>query len=96
MNNILETVTNFENIISAIEGVDGRHLTLFPNPAADLVVIQIERLLSRDLEVKVFDTTGRQVLKKQINQGNTVHYIDTQTLYNGTNLIHLDNGLTQR
>ena len=45
--------------------------------------------------MRVFDNTGREVLKKQINQGSTVNYIDTQTLYNGTYFIHLDDGLTQ-
>lgn len=93
---ITETVTPFDAIIiSSIEKINGQKVTLFPNPAADLVVLQIEGLLSRDLEVRVFDTTGREVLKKQINQGSTVNYIDTQTLYNGTYLIHLDDGLTQ-
>ena len=56
-------------------------------------MIQIEGLLKTNLQVRVFDSSGRQVLEKQINQGSTVNYIDAQTFYDGNYIIQLNDGV---
>ncbi|MEZ4850482.1 MAG: YHYH protein [Bacteroidia bacterium] len=67
------------------------NITIFPNPVADLVAIQINDLVSDDLSVEMFDITGKQVMETVIKKGSTIAYFDTQTLYEGTYFVKISN-----
>lgn len=67
------------------------NVTVFPNPSADLIAIQINDLVSDDLIVELFDITGKKVKSSLIKEGSTITYFDTQTLYAGTYLVIISN-----
>jgi YHYH protein/Secretion system C-terminal sorting domain len=67
-------------------------VTVFPNPATDLVGVQIGGLVEENLSVELIDITGKQICKTQITAGQTIAYFDVQTVYSGMYLIKVSNG----
>lgn len=67
-------------------------MTVFPNPANDLIAIQVNNLNKKDIEIKLFDLSGRQVNKTTIFAGSTIAYFDVKTLYSGTYFVHMQCG----
>lgn len=66
-------------------------INVYPNPASDLVLIQVGDFVKYDFIVELFDVTGKLVMSTNLNKGNTMAYFDTQTLYDGTYLVKLSN-----
>jgi len=66
--------------------------TIFPNPAGDIIAIQIQGILTTDVNMTLYDITGRQISTSRINQGSTIAYIDARTLYNGDYVVRLTSG----
>lgn len=67
-------------------------INVFPNPASDLIAIQIGNIIGYDYKVELFDLTGRLIESSKINKGQTIAYFDVETLYSGTYLIRITNG----
>lgn len=67
-------------------------VTVFPNPASDLVAIQVNGLLRNDLQVEMFDAFGRPVRNTRVRQGSTIWHLDTRTLYSGTYIVKVTDG----
>jgi hypothetical protein len=68
------------------------NITVFPNPSADLIAVQLGDLVKENYAVELLDLTGRVVQKTHINAGSTIAYFDTQALYAGTYIIKISNG----
>ncbi|MCF8422923.1 MAG: YHYH protein [Bacteroidia bacterium] len=66
-------------------------VNIFPNPASDLIAVQINDLVKENYDVILYDITGKIVEKKTLYQGSTIVYFDTKTLYNGIYTITLYN-----
>lgn len=66
--------------------------TIFPNPASEMLLIQVKNLLKYDLDVKLYDVTGKCVMTTQLIKGSTIAYFDTQTLYEGVYFVTISNG----
>ncbi len=64
-------------------------LTIFPNPSSDLIAIQMNDIVKTDLNIELIDMAGRLVKGTKIIQGQTIAYIDIQTLYTGTYYIKI-------
>ena len=62
-------------------------ITVFPNPASDLIAVQIGGLVENDLTVELMDVAGKLVTRTQINKGSTIAYFDVQTVYAGIYLV---------
>ncbi len=68
-------------------------INIYPNPSADLIMIQSKELLKNDLQVELSNVTGQIVAKKEFYQGSTICYFETTGLYNGTYFLTvIDNG----
>lgn len=65
--------------------------TVFPNPAMDIIAIQINDLVTETVQVKLYDINGAVVQSTAIKSGSTIAYFNTQTLYSGTYLIVISN-----
>jgi hypothetical protein len=93
---ITEPVTTYSGSATGIIESEKEkvNVTVFPNPASDLVAIQLNNLTKENIDVELFDITGRLVQKTIIYQGSTIAYFDTRTLYSGTYLIKISNGST--
>jgi hypothetical protein len=68
------------------------NINVFPNPVVDLIAVQIGRVINDNIQVQLFDITGKLVQEKSINKGTTIAYFDTQTLYNGTYILKFSDG----
>ncbi len=58
-------------------------VTIFPNPAADVLVIQVTSPMTESASVELVDLSGRIVRQATINQGSTMCFLDVQSLYAG-------------
>jgi hypothetical protein len=83
---ITETTTTYTT--AATTGIQNSSLemaiNIYPNPSADLIMIQSKELLLNDLQVELSNVTGQIVAKKEFYQGSTICYFETTGLYNGT------------
>jgi hypothetical protein len=92
-----ETTTVYTPSTTALNENEFKQLniTAFPNPANDIIAVQVGNLVTQNLSVKLFDLTGKLVHETQVNKGSTVAYFDAQTLYNGVYMVVVSDGKNQ-
>lgn len=73
------------------EEFNAMNINVFPNPASDLIAIQIVDLVKEDLTIELMDIAGKLISSKNIYKGTTIAFFETETLYNGTYLIKISN-----
>lgn len=73
------------------EQFDQLKVSVFPNPANDLVAVQIGGMVEENLKVELFDITGKLVCNTAINAGQTIAFFDLQTVYEGMYIIKVSN-----
>ncbi len=90
VSNINEATTVYDGttVLSEIQ-FEQLNITVFPNPSADLIAIQINDLADDNFLVELFDINGKVVKSAQINKGSTITYFDTETLYAGTYIVKI-------
>lgn len=76
---------------TGVQNIEEHKINIFPNPAGDVVAIQVEGLLKNDLTIKLYDMNGKLVRQTQLNQGSTIWHLDTQTLYSGEYIVEISN-----
>ncbi len=91
VNSITEPVDTYVPVSTSTSFLsdEGVEVNIFPNPAVDLVAIQIAGLNKEDLNVEMFDISGKLVERKTLYQGSTIVYFDTQTYYEGIYLVRV-------
>ncbi len=91
---ITEVVTQYTPVTSSIsnEGFKDLKVSVYPNPASDLVAVQISGLLKEDLVIKLFDLSGKLIAESGITKGSTIAYFDTRTYYSGIYLLNVSSG----
>jgi len=91
---ITESVTTYTPSTTAIvTGVlDKATINIYPNPASDLVAVQMNNLSNTNIPIELYDITGKLVQKTTLYQGSTIAYFDTRTLYGGEYLIKIFDG----
>jgi len=89
VNSVTEATTIYTDPGTGIseEAFNALEVGVFPNPATDLIAIQLGGLVSEDLQVDLMDITGRVVNSSKIKKGSTTAYFDVQTVYEGTYFI---------
>ncbi len=87
--------TTVYNKISSLGAapLQGLNIRVLPNPASELIAIQVEGLVERDLELTLLDVSGRAFAKTRILTGGTVAHFDVQTLYAGTYVVQVTDGV---
>lgn len=91
---IEETVETYVGI-EEHDVLDNLQVNIFPNPASDVIAIQVGTILKNDIEIELYDMAGQMVRKTTLNQGSTIWHIDTRTLYSGEYIMQLSqNGET--
>ena len=90
---ITEPVTTY--IPSSTQHVVAQNIdvTVFPNPSADLIAVQLNDLTKLNYEVSLLDIAGKVINKTTIKQGSTIAYFDTRTMYAGTYFVKISNGI---
>ncbi len=89
---ITEPTTVYTSTIGLTEEDFGAiNISIFPNPASDLIAIQVDGLVRDDLTVELLDITGKLIKHSTINKGSTIAYFDVQAIYEGTYLVKITN-----
>jgi hypothetical protein len=82
---INETVTVYDGTNSLTEEeFNNLNINVFPNPASDLIAIQVQGLVKNDMEISLVDMVGKIIETKTIFKGQTIAYFDVSTVYSGT------------
>ncbi|HEX2898538.1 MAG TPA: YHYH protein [Bacteroidia bacterium] len=90
---ITEPTTVYTGAVAITEAdFNGLNVSVYPNPASDLVAIQIGGLVTENLNVELIDMTGRQVQSTVVKAGQTIAYFDVQAVYDGIYLVKVSNG----
>ncbi|MBK7761781.1 MAG: YHYH protein [Bacteroidetes bacterium] len=91
---ISEPVTAYTPAPNGISIAEWEQLKMgaYPNPAADIIAVQISKAMANDIDVRLFDINGRQLQTTKIYQGSTLAYFDTRTLYDGMYILQLSFG----
>jgi hypothetical protein len=90
---INEAVTTYVPVVGVADNeLDNLNITVFPNPASDLVAVQFGTVSQSDFEVVLSDLQGKAVQKTTIFQGSTIAHFDTRTLYSGEYIVTVQNG----
>ncbi len=66
-------------------------VSIFPNPANELIAIQFNNLNQEDVEIRLCDITGNCIQMTKLYQGSTIAFFDTQTIYPGEYFISFIN-----
>jgi hypothetical protein len=80
---ITETVTTYNPSTSTEEQITLEKISVYPNPSNDVLMVQVNSLLTEDLEISLVDINGKLIVKKAIFKGSTIAYFDVSTLYKG-------------
>jgi hypothetical protein len=92
VSSITETVTTYTPSSTtgiASNSIDEVKVNIFPNPASNLIAVQIIDLVKENYDITLYDITGKLVEKKTLYQGSTIVYFDTKTLYSGVYFIKM-------
>ncbi|MFT5777521.1 MAG: hypothetical protein ACI837_000457 [Crocinitomicaceae bacterium] len=90
---VTETTTIYDNSVAIDENyIENLTISIFPNPASDLLAIQVIDLVENDLKIELVDLTGKLVAETQINKGSTIAYFDVQTIYAGAYFVKVSVG----
>ncbi len=78
----------------AVNDFNTQHISInvFPNPASEFIAVQMNDINKSNLEIELYDITGKRVARTTIYQGSTIAYFDTRTLYSGEYFIRIING----
>jgi len=77
----------------ATNAISNLQINIFPNPASDLLVIQIGKAMQNNINIALYDITGKLIKKDIIYQGSTIGYFDTKTIYTGEYVIQITDGV---
>jgi hypothetical protein len=69
---------------------------VFPNPSNDVLMVQLNDLITENLTLQLVDLSGKLIDTKIIYQGSTIAYFDISTLYSGQYILCVGEGDKQR
>jgi len=72
--------------------IDENKINIYPNPASDFIALQFYDLIKVNINIELFDLSGKLVVSTTLYQGSTIAWLDTRTVYNGTYLLKIKNG----
>lgn len=91
VSSIGETVTVYNPSTANIyDKTFTNRISVFPNPASDLIAIQLSGVNERDVKLSLKDSRGRTVAVHIMYAGQTIAYFDVATLYKGVYFVHFE------
>ena len=88
---ITETVTTYTST-AGIDETKKVEFKVFPNPTADIIMVQTTGLTTNEIVIDLRDANGKVIQSQTIQKGSTIAYFDVATLYNGTYFVHILSG----
>ncbi len=90
VNSVNEATTIYTGSVAISEAeFDAMKISVIPNPATDLIAVQVAGLTQDDLDVELIDINGKSIIKSKISAGTTIAYFDVATVYAGTYFIRI-------
>ena len=90
---VTETVSTYTST-AEISETDPTHFSIFPNPAADVLIVQAQGMNKSAVNMQLIDAAGKIVQESNIPQGGTMGYFQVGTLYSGSyHVVLTGNGL---
>lgn len=89
---ISEAVTTYDPSSGINEVENDAKFNVFPNPSADVLVVQSSGLHTNDIQLELIDASGKIIDTQHIYPGSTLCYFNVSTLYSGTYFIKVYNG----
>lgn len=81
---ITETVITYNPTMGNLSfNFDTLNFKIYPNPAAEIIIIQSSDMITENLKANLIDEQGRIIASKEFFQGSTICYFETDTIYNG-------------
>lgn len=90
--NEVTTTYNGPQASATTDALDDLKLNIFPNPAAELILIQSQTLLQNTLHLQLINAEGQVVRETDLEQGSTLGHFETESLYNGTYFLTATDG----
>ncbi|MDX2247590.1 MAG: YHYH protein [Bacteroidia bacterium] len=96
-NRSVTAVTEPTTVYTGTTGITERefenlNISVFPNPSADLIAIQLGSVINENLRIELVDISGRRIGTASINQGSTIAYFDVQAVREGVYMIVISGG----
>ncbi len=86
---IAETVTTYTPSTSLVLGKEMPKISIMPNPASEVLAVQISNGQQQDVKVELIDLQGRIVAVQSIFAGSTMAHFDVRKLYGGDYLVRV-------
>ncbi len=80
---------------NSVSVLNNAKIIVFPNPASDLIAIQLGGLNRNNVQITLSDMNGKKISSTSIPPGSTITYYDVQTVYEGNYLLKFDDGINQ-
>ncbi len=95
VNAVSETTTVYTGTNEINEGSMSKiQMNVYPNPASELVAIQVDNAFQTAMKVELLDMTGKLVESTVIARGSTIAYFDLQKVYAGKYLVRVSGEAT--
>jgi hypothetical protein len=92
---ITETVTTYTSSAD-VEDLSATSFSIFPNPTAEILVVQSSGLLDGNVSAELLDADGKVIQTQTIYQGSTLCYFNVATLYSGSYFLRINEPGNQR
>ncbi|MES2556437.1 MAG: YHYH protein [Bacteroidota bacterium] len=93
---ITETVTTYDPSAASVDENVSVSFNVFPNPSADVVIVQAFGAHSSDIAVELWDMNGKLIQTQSILQGSTICYFPVADLQSGTYIIHVQGNVAAK
>ncbi len=89
VNSVNETVETYTPNGISRTTEESLNPVIYPNPAGDILAIQVASSQWENIQLELFDLQGKQVDESTILPGSTIGYFDTRTLYPGEYILRI-------
>jgi hypothetical protein len=86
---IAETVNTYTPSTSLVMGKEMPKISVMPNPASEVLAVQISNGQQQDVKVELIDLQGRILAVQSIFPGSTMAHFDVRKLYAGDYLVRV-------
>jgi hypothetical protein len=93
VNSVSETVDTYVSTNGLNDAfMNELSFSVFPNPTKEFLAIQANGLVKQNVNLKLYNLSGKLVTESNILQGSTIWYLDVRTVYNGQYILHITSG----
>ena len=86
---VTETVNTYTPSTSLVMGKEIPKISIMPNPASEVLAVQISNGQQQDVKVELIDLQGRIVAVQSIFAGSTMAHFDVRKFYGGDYLVRV-------